>query len=117
VLSVATVASFAVSDAPAPPLPAAQPTSTVQVIPDGGGGTQNLPFLQTNATAATVFATFWIEKVQDPFFADRHFMQVQYSQTVLLNFPVDVPATPTTPSGLVNLSWPHVSVATLTKGF
>lgn len=86
-------------------------------IPDGGGGTQNIPFLQTNASAGQVFATFWIETVQDPFFPNRNFVQLQYSQTVLLNFPTDGAPTPTNPSGLVDLSWPHVSVATLVKKF
>src|SRR5450755_3660271 len=69
------------------------------------------------ATAQKVFATFWIEKVQDPDYPDRYFMQLQYTQTVLLNFPIDVPKSPANPTGLVNLSWPHVSVATLVKEF
>ena len=38
-------------------------------------------------------------------------MQLQYVQTVLLNFPVITGA----PSG--SFSWPHVSVATLQKTF
>jgi hypothetical protein len=34
-------------------------------------------------------------------YGDRQFLQLQYTQTVLLNF--------------LGLSWPHVSVATLRK--
>jgi hypothetical protein len=74
--------------------------ATVVTTPNGAGGVENIPFLVPNADAATVFATFWIETInrgsgQDPF------LQLQYSQTVFLNFN--------------GLSWPHVSVATLRK--
>jgi hypothetical protein len=75
-----------------------------------GGGIENIPFLQTNADAATVFATFWIEEIAGPT-ADSNFLQLQYVQTVLLNFPVLGSNPP------ANLSWPHVSVATLQKTF
>jgi hypothetical protein len=66
-----------------------------------GGGVENTAFLQgsptagPNAQAAIVTATFWIEKLADGG------LQLQYTQTVLLNFN--------------GLSWPHVSVATLQK--
>jgi hypothetical protein len=79
-----------------PPPPAA---------PNIGGGTDNIAFLQggpagPNADAAQMTAIFWIEHVA----AGPHgpaFLQLQYTQTVLLNFN--------------GLSWPHVSVATLRK--
>jgi hypothetical protein len=73
-----------------------------------GGGTDNTAFLNgngqnapapgsANAQAFQMDAIFWIETVQQ---ADGStFLQLQYSQTVLLNFN--------------GLSWPHVSVATL----
>ena len=77
-----------------------------------GGGVEDLPFLKANANVATVFATFWIEKIKGPT-PDTGFMQLQYVQTVLLDFPVVTPGTP--PGAL--LSWPHVSVATLQKTF
>jgi hypothetical protein len=64
------------------------------------GGAQNIPFLVDNACTAQVTATFWIEKVQRRS-GRQHFMQLQYSQTVLLNF--------------LGLSWPHVTVATLIR--
>ena len=47
---------------------------------------ENIPFLQTNANAATVYATFWIEKIQGPT-PETSFSQLQYVQTVFLNFP------------------------------
>lgn len=80
----------------APPPPSA---------PNVGGGTDNIAFLQggaagPNANAAQMTAIFWIEHVA----AGPHgpaFLQLQYTQTVLLNFN--------------GLSWPHVSVATLRK--
>ena len=67
-----------------------------------GGGTANTAFLAggphgPNAVSAEVFATFWIETVK----GTPNFLQLQYSQTVMLNFN--------------GLSWPHITVATLRK--
>jgi hypothetical protein len=86
----------------------ANPTG-VKPVAGGGGGIENIPFLQTNANAAVMFATFWIETIAHPF---RDFMQLQYVQTVLLNFPIIKPGAPPVP-----FSWPHVSIATLRKTF
>jgi hypothetical protein len=76
--------------------------SVTSVPPDGittfGPGAEDIPFLGPNATVGQFSAIFWIEKVQ---YGDRHYLQLQYTQTVLLNF--------------ATLSWPHVSVATLRK--
>jgi hypothetical protein len=85
-------------------------TSTLKVStlplnpPATGGGTSNIAFLQgaaggPNALDAQVDAIFWIETVKDK--NGKTFHQLQYTQTVLLNFN--------------GLSWPHVSVATLVK--
>jgi hypothetical protein len=63
-------------------------------------GTANTFFLTENASADRVHATFWIETVKKPH-APGHFLQLQYTQTVILDFN--------------GLSWPHVSVATLRK--
>ncbi|RDW66641.1 hypothetical protein BP5796_09390 [Coleophoma crateriformis] len=118
--------------------------STTPTVPELGGGTANIAFLQgnslgPNASAVQMTATFWIETVQHkivvPMFkpgqpalkikpAEPHpgaqvpvfsvnppheitepktitvtSTQIQYSQVVFLNF--------------ANLTWPHVSVATL----
>jgi hypothetical protein len=62
-------------------------------------GTANTFFLGKNASADIVTATFWIETVKKP--GGGHFLQLQYTQTVMLDFN--------------GLSWPHVSVATLRK--
>ena len=51
----------------------------------------------SNANAAHVTATFWLETLQ----GDTEPRRLQYSQLVLLNF--------------AGLSWPHVTVATLQK--
>jgi hypothetical protein len=77
-----------------------------------GGGVENISFLQTNADAATAFATFWVEKIKGPS-PDADFLQLQYVQTVFLNFPAITPGQPPSES----LTWPHVSVATLRKTF
>ena len=70
-----------------------------------GGGVANTAFLQggpsgPNALAALVTATFWIETIKGAP-GDADILQLQYTQTVLLNFN--------------SLSWPHVTVATLRK--
>ncbi|MBD5635090.1 MAG: hypothetical protein IAI49_11490, partial [Candidatus Eremiobacteraeota bacterium] len=80
-------------------------------VANGGGGIENLPFLERNADTALVFATFWIEKVKHN---DGYYMQLQYVQTVMLNFPI---LHPNPPGPQVMFSWPHVSVATLRKSF
>lgn len=109
VINIATVASVLQAQPDQNGKP--QPPKTI-TLNGGGGGIENIPFLQTNADAATVFATFWIEKIAGPV-AGTSFFQLQYVQTVLLNFPVIKPGTPPGPP----LSWPHVSVATLRKTF
>jgi hypothetical protein len=100
---------------------------TVSLV-GGGGGLDNIPFLDggiptgaegPNAQTALVYATFWIEHVTFP---DRPpYMQFQYAQTTVLDFPIfaalhPAPGGPRKPA-VVNLSWPHVSVATLRKTF
>jgi hypothetical protein len=77
---------------------------STRVAPLVGGGTDNIAFLQgtaggPNALAASMTAIFWLETVEEP--GKAPFLQLQYTQTVLLNFNT--------------LSWPHVSVATLRK--
>jgi len=76
--------------------------STKPTAPVVGGGTANTAFLAggahgPNAVSAEVSATFWIETVK----GTPNFLQLQYSQLVLLNFN--------------GLSWPHITVATLKK--
>jgi hypothetical protein len=80
--------------------------STTAPSPISGGGTDGTAFLQgsltagPNASPAAMSAIFWIETVK-PNGGGPEFLQLQYTQTVLLNFN--------------GLSWPHVSVATLRK--
>jgi hypothetical protein len=72
-----------------------------------GGGLANTAFLQgspnegPNAQAALVRATFWIETVAGAIADGPDLHQLQYTQTVLLNFK--------------GLSWPHITVATLRR--
>jgi hypothetical protein len=90
---------------------------TVDVtLPTGGGGVENIPFLlgnqstaEANAKTATVYATFWIEKVRQH---GESFLQLQYAQMTILDFPIFA-ALP----NIVNIGWPHISVATLRKAF
>ena len=76
-----------------------------------GGGIENIPFLQSNADSALVYATFWITTVSHPK-RKESFLQLQYAQMVLLNFPI-LAAGPKSPV----LSWPHITVGTLTRDF
>jgi len=93
---------------------------TIVVDPrNAAGGIENIVFLEggepvgvkgPNADTALVYATFWIEKVMHKDYPC--FMQLQYAQMVVLNFPIFklLPK-------VVNLGWPHISVATLRKSF
>ena len=92
VITVATVASLQQEQEPPPP-PAPPPPPTTVNFPGGGGSVANIPFLVTNADAATIYAQFWIEKIQGPT-PDTGFLQLQYVQTVFLNFPVIKPGAP-----------------------
>jgi len=103
------------------------PTVSV-TVPQFGGGIENIQFLggespvvggktqlQENAETAVVYATFWIEKVTHK--NNGHtFMQLQYAQLVVLNFPI-FHLLNQAPPVYVNLGWPHISVATLKKSF
>jgi hypothetical protein len=71
----------------------------------GSTGILNIPFVVRNANALQMDAIFWIEKVQPT--AGDPFMQLQYVQRVILDFP----AKPNGPT----IHWPHISVATLVK--
>jgi hypothetical protein len=110
VINISTVASLQ-QEQPQPPPPAPPVPPKTITFNGGGGGVENIPFLQANADAATVFATFWIEQIEGPTPADD-FFQLQYVQTVFLNFPIIAPNKPPVP-----FTWPHVSVATLQKTF
>ncbi len=65
------------------------------------GGIDNIPFIVKNADAPSLDSVFAIETVQSA--AGTEFLQLQYSQTTLLNFR--------------GMSFPHVTVGTLIKAF
>ena len=71
------------------------------------GGITNIPFVNVNANANSFTAIFWIETVQNP--DGSKFLQLQYTQTVILEFPVFAG------SQVLDIRWPHISVATLRK--
>lgn len=70
------------------------------------GGITNIPFINVNANATSLSAIFWIETVQND--DGSTFLQLQYTQTVILDFPVFDPS-----GNPVSIMWPHISVATL----
>ena len=65
------------------------------------GGVGNIPFIVGNADTPSLESVFAIEAVLGP--GGDEFLQLQYSQTVLLNFR--------------GMSFPHVTVGTLIKAF
>jgi hypothetical protein len=74
-------------------------TVVLSVSTTNSGGIVNIPFVVSNANATRMDAIFWIETVVQPDASE--FMQLQYTQTVILNF--------------LGIDWPHISVATLVK--
>ena len=72
--------------------------------PEDVGGIVNIPFIQKNANVQNFGASFTIELMHDP--GGNKFVQLQYTQTVLLLFE--------TVNGEL-IHWPHVSVGTLIK--
>ncbi len=64
-------------------------------------GTCNIPFIEKNADTPSLESVFAIETVQNP--GGDDFLQLQYSQTAILNFR--------------GMSFPHVTVGTLIKAF
>ena len=77
------------------------PIATTNVIGGSAGGIENIPFVVKNANALSMEAIFWIETVTYPDYPDRKFLQLQYTQKVMLSF--------------LGIDWPHISVATLVK--
>lgn len=71
--------------------------------PNASGGILNIPFIQKNATAASMDATFWLQAISGG--AETELLQ--YSQTINLAFPAVGTATP--------LNWPHITVSTLKR--
>jgi hypothetical protein len=65
------------------------------------GGIDNIPFIVRNANAVSLESVFAIEAVVGQ--QHTEYLQLQYSQTALLNFG--------------GHSWPHVTVGTLIKAF
>lgn len=83
-------------------------TTVLQVDSNAEGGILNIPFVKQNADVTDVSATFWIETVQNP--DGTEFMQLQYTQTVILDFGTIPNGDPTQV-----IKWPHISIATLVK--
>jgi hypothetical protein len=75
--------------------------STTTELGGSAGGIENIPFVAKNANALSMEATFWIEMVTHQGFPGRQFLQLQYTQKVMLSF--------------LGIDWPHISVATLVK--
>jgi len=82
-------------------------TVVIQISTAPVGGIVNIPFVVQNANATRLDAIFWIEKVLDPAAGPDPFIQLQYVQRVILDFPPAI--------GAPIISWPHISVATLVK--
>ncbi len=64
------------------------------------GGIENIAFVDVNANAVRMSATFWIEVVEHVHGLGQ-FLQLQYTQKVFLRF--------------LGIDWPHITVETLVK--
>jgi len=72
---------------------------------NASGGILNIPFGDNVVKAVDMDATFWIQQIEG---SDT--LQLQYSQTINLNFPgMSFTAKP------IPVIWPHVTVNTLKK--
>ncbi|HEY0608833.1 MAG TPA: heme-binding protein [Chitinophaga sp.] len=71
--------------------------------PDATGGILNIPFIQSNVTATTMDATFWLENIS----GGSETELLQYSQTINLMFPPVGTVTP--------IIWPHITISTLRR--
>jgi hypothetical protein len=124
-LNISTATQITFFNAPVingSPLPTATPVN----LPQAGGGIENIAFLlgpslssnpPNNAFTALFYATFWLERLTHP--TQPSFMQLQYAQMTMLNFPALLLGRPTAtpPVPPPNFAWPHVQVATLQKTF
>lgn len=68
---------------------------------EGAGGISNIPFIASNANALAMESAFAIQTIANA--AGDDFLQIQYSQTAMLNFK--------------GKSFPHVTLGTLIKAF
>ena len=80
----------------------------ISPTPSKEGNISNIPFLLPNANANSMSAIFWIEWVDAG--DGKVFLQLQYTQTVILDFPVPGPD-----GKMMDIKWPHISVGTLIK--
>lgn len=81
-------------------------TVTLHVSTRDKGGISNISSLRTNAKPVQFDATFWIETVQDSN-TGQSFQQLQYSQRILIEFPIKSDLAEQT------IVWPHINVNTL----
>lgn len=72
------------------------------------GGIHNIPFIEKQANATEMTATFWIQELEEKNENGDPKLRIQYTQTVMLDF-FEVPSG----SGLIK--WPHVSINTMEK--
>jgi hypothetical protein len=73
------------------------------------GGIVNIPFIERQADAATMSATFWIQELVEEDANGRPKLRLQYAQVVMLDFFTRVDGLPG------RIAWPHVSINTLEK--
>lgn len=73
------------------------------------GGLVNIPFIERQADAAAMNATFWIQELEEEDENGRPKLRLQYAQVVMLDFFPRVDGLPG------RIAWPHVSINTLEK--
>ncbi len=72
-------------------------------------GLVNIPFIERQADAAAMNATFWILELEETDADGRPKLRLQYAQVVMLDFFPRIDGLPG------RIAWPHVSINTLEK--
>lgn len=73
------------------------------------GGILNIPFIEKQADASQMHATFWIQELAEKDSKGNPKLRLQYTQTVMLEF------FKRKDGKLGRIKWPHVSINTLEK--
>ncbi|WDE00811.1 heme-binding protein [Thalassomonas actiniarum] len=83
-------------------------TTHISMDSENGGGINNIPFIVKHANATRFQCDFWLQTIKLPM-SGQTFEELQYSQNVDIEFHKRF----SDKSGLI--TWPHVTVNTLTK--
>jgi hypothetical protein len=82
-------------------------TTFINLATAGAGGILNIPFIDYKAKVVQFDCNFWIETIRDGSNSGHSFQQLQYAQTITIEFPNS--------RGAASGRFPHVNINTLVK--